>query len=77
MKACFGTYLSRACHDHHNCEYRGDCNVTTNQNGPCDCPHKRNCHVGRQSIQAKFREEDPRRTIQHCHFWGYFADEKK
>lgn len=76
MRECYGNYLSKeyGCHDHHNCPIAGECMQQTSiTKGACDCPHKAHCHIPRQWLQAKFKDEDPSHV---CSFIKYFEEDK-
>jgi len=64
---CFGKYISdEVCKD--KCVHELRCLEIANVNGPCNCPYKRECHIGRQMIQEGYREEAGD-GIEACWYW--------
>jgi len=76
MKDCFGNYLGDICKNHNQCEFQVPCyQKTWTEKGACECPYKKSCHIPRQYLQARIREENPGRTIEDCDFYK-MIDEK-
>lgn len=72
IEVCFGDYTGKDCVKHWECPKQTDCMIEASLNGPCDCPHKRNCHVPRQMLSTSIREESGE-TIEQCNFYKYFV----
>lgn len=73
---CFGHYMDYpTCEGHHDCAVSGKCfSERSFTEGACDCPHKRSCHIPRQWLQNRFKEENPKHV---CSFIQYFKEENK
>jgi hypothetical protein len=70
MKECFGNYMRYpTCKGHHDCKEAGCFSKTNIDKGVCDCPYKASCHVSRQYLQKRFREEDSDYKVEDCDFY--------
>jgi hypothetical protein len=70
MKECYGNYMSYPiCQGHNDCNEKGCFSRTSIDKGACKCPYKGSCHIPRQYIQEKIRQEHSGRTIEDCDFY--------
>lgn len=67
-RPCYGNSNGYYCN--YTCSDKAGCYAITMVNwGPCDCPFKPSCHLGRQQIQVQWLREKPAHV---CSFKKYF-----
>ncbi len=61
---------------HHKCEHydkeNGDCFAATSIKGPCECEYKKYCHIPRQQLQEKIKNNFGEKK-EDCTFYKMFV----